>query len=101
MYTDGSVIDKESNTGAGIICKLFTFHILLGTNTMENKAINASLKQLFSHTQSFIPSDTKAAIQTIIEHMPPNTKTTKIHHPIKLQGLHKEIVLQWTTSHSE
>jgi hypothetical protein len=54
IYTDGSKIAKSKNAGAGIYSKLFSQHIIVGTNNSafdgEVKAIEMALNNLSFQT---------------------------------------------------
>jgi hypothetical protein len=84
---------KNGNTGAGIYCKLLSFHLSLGQYTThfdgETKAVNTALLQLFSRIRSFekavIFSDSILVIQSIATFDAlPSKKVTKTHSHIKV-----------------
>jgi hypothetical protein len=71
-YANELLADTNNNAGAGTVCRLFAFYILLGPNTAhfdgEPETINTSLKQLFSHIQPFksvVLSSSKEEIQSV------------------------------------
>ena len=110
VFTDGSRRASDGFTGAGVYCKLFQSYATLGRNRNafdgEIQAIFNALQQLLWRSSSFsssvILSDSKSAIQAIVNYKkaPPSNTILECRDMIRqLSQLQKKIVLQWIPSH--
>ncbi|KAJ4428771.1 hypothetical protein ANN_25764 [Periplaneta americana] len=108
LYTDGSLISREQDAGAGVTCCLFSLYRSLGYGTTsfdgEIIAISESLRNLLCHINKFknavILPDSKAAILSIVSKHTPSSQTAEITKMLsQLISLNKRIVFQWIPSH--
>ena len=108
LYTNGSLLSREQDAGAGVTCCLFSLYRSLGYGTTsfdgEIIAISESLRNLLCHINKFknavILSDSKAAILSIVSKHTPSSQTAEITKMLsQLISLNKRIVFQWIPSH--